>query len=402
DAFPSFAPDGQTLVFASDRTGAFEIYTRSLDVSAAERALTADGQQNVQPSWSPDGAAIVYHSMGRGGVWVLPAAGGAPRQVVPFGSHPQWSPDGRRIAFQSDELTDITPTAFGATLPSTIWIVDADGKASRQLTRQPRPVGGHAAPSWSPDGAHVVFAAYGAGATAVWAVGVDGGTPEQIFSGEKNVFEPQIASDGRWLYAATGSVFVMRLPLERGRLRPAGTPDWLTTPGVTASRHLRVSRDGQRFALAGLNLRSSLLTLRLDPGTRRPMGEASPLAEDTSRRKTFPAFSPDGRYVAFTASRVGSGPDVWVFDMETGAGTPITTGERTDAVGSMGPMWFPDGSRLGFLKVGGDSLSFSAARLTERRETPVLTLATPDRDARRAETLAGSLDFSLSPDGKTL
>src|SRR5262249_13184516 len=80
----------------------------------------------------------------------------------------------------------------------------------------------------------------------------------------------------------------------------------------------------------------------------------------------------------------------------------ITTGERTDAVGSMGPMWFPDGSRLGFLKVGGDSLSFSAARLTERRETPVLTLATPDRDARRAETLAGSLDFSLSPDGKTL
>ena len=69
---------------------------------------------------SPDGSMIAYHSYGRGGIWIMPARGGAPRQVATAGSHPAWSADGRRIAFQSDEPSDVTPSAFGARFTSSV------------------------------------------------------------------------------------------------------------------------------------------------------------------------------------------------------------------------------------------------------------------------------------------
>jgi DNA-binding winged helix-turn-helix (wHTH) protein len=109
DMYPALSADGERLAFTSDRSGAWEIYVKDARAGATERALTSDGAQNVQPAWSPDGAWIAFHSMQRGGIWIAPAAGGAPRQVADFGSRPAWSPDGTRLAFQSDAAGDIGP-----------------------------------------------------------------------------------------------------------------------------------------------------------------------------------------------------------------------------------------------------------------------------------------------------
>jgi Tol biopolymer transport system component len=60
--------------------GRSRIVVRALDGSATETPLTSDEGQNVQPSWSPDGKFVAYHSQRSGGVWIVPSRGGTPKQ----------------------------------------------------------------------------------------------------------------------------------------------------------------------------------------------------------------------------------------------------------------------------------------------------------------------------------
>jgi len=61
-------------------------------------------------------------------------------------------------------------------------------------------------------------------------------------------------------------------------------------------------------------------------------------------RDTHPAWSPDGRQIAFTSDRSGA-PHIWLIDLATKALTQVTTGSATDA----NPSWSPDGREILFL-----------------------------------------------------
>jgi TolB protein len=74
------------------------------------RRLTSHPAQEGFPSWSPDGRTIVYSfgmrgdSAGLTGLWKVPSEGGAARQFTRFiGEHPDWSPDGHYVVFDADE-----------------------------------------------------------------------------------------------------------------------------------------------------------------------------------------------------------------------------------------------------------------------------------------------------------
>ena len=209
----------------SPRTAAarFEIYVRALGEGGTEHALTADGGQNVQPAWSPDGTQMAYHSNTSGGIWVMPARGGVARQVAAEGSRPAWSPDGRRIAYQSDEHVDVTPSAFGASAGSTIWVVNPDGTGARAMTSNARPLGGHASPAWTPDGRFIGFTVFDGGReNGAWLVDTDTGLVTQLESGVR-VYELAFAPDGRSIYLAGGEALIYRLPFDPRERRAART-----------------------------------------------------------------------------------------------------------------------------------------------------------------------------------
>src|SRR5581483_5052478 len=54
----SLSPDEKSLAFSSDRSGRFEVYVRPDSPKGTDRPITSDGQQNIEPSWSPDGKTI--------------------------------------------------------------------------------------------------------------------------------------------------------------------------------------------------------------------------------------------------------------------------------------------------------------------------------------------------------
>jgi Tol biopolymer transport system component len=191
--------------------------------------------------WSPDGSAIAYHSARDGGLWIVPARGGAARQIVPSGSDPAWSPDGRRIAFKSDEHADITPAGYGAQSGSKLGIVDADGANLQQLTRAGQPLGGHASPAFTHDGRFLAFSVFEGGPNnGVWILRLETLEVSPLHQGA-GMYELAFAPDSSALYATGGESLLIRLPFDIARGQGTGQPDVIPVPGISSVRGLSIS-----------------------------------------------------------------------------------------------------------------------------------------------------------------
>lgn len=104
---PLWSPDGQRIVFSSDRSGVNDLYQRTL--SGGDELLLKSRAMKIATDWSRDGRYLLYrvHNETRSDLWVLPLTGGAaayPLLQTRFDEREgQFSPDGQWVAYQSDE-----------------------------------------------------------------------------------------------------------------------------------------------------------------------------------------------------------------------------------------------------------------------------------------------------------
>ena len=120
----AWAPDGQWVVYASDRAGNGDLWKQRLGNPDPVR-LTTSGTHVSQPQWSPGGQSIVFRSeRDGGGLYVIPASGGVERLVSSFGYEPLWSPDGTLILFKRTVVLPDLPT---------FYVVGLDGKPPRPV-----------------------------------------------------------------------------------------------------------------------------------------------------------------------------------------------------------------------------------------------------------------------------
>jgi len=129
-AFEIACRPGETLLFASDRTGSSHLYRMQRDGSnIVDLTPSTDAHDG---DWSPDGSRIVFS--GESGISVMNADGSTPVALGVSGSDPRWSPDGSKIAFGS----------------GMVQVMDSDGSNVVALAAGSRP-------DWSPDGTRIVF-----------------------------------------------------------------------------------------------------------------------------------------------------------------------------------------------------------------------------------------------------
>jgi dipeptidyl aminopeptidase/acylaminoacyl peptidase len=150
---PGFTPDGKSLLWSSNRSGAFEIWTADVDGSGA-RPVTKFGLDAENPTETPDGRWIVYlQGTGpRPGIWKVRPDGTDAQFLTSPGGIPEVSPDGAHIAF------GMNPTSAGAVVRT---IRTEDGKLDD--FRVDLPQGGLSLARivigrcrWMPDGRSVV------------------------------------------------------------------------------------------------------------------------------------------------------------------------------------------------------------------------------------------------------
>jgi Tol biopolymer transport system component len=107
---PVWSPDGNQIVFASDRDGASNLYRKASTGAGNEELLLASDAAKYSTDWSPDGRFIAYENQDPktgSDLWLLPLFGN--RKPIPFlrtdfnEGQGQFSPDGRWMAYSSDE-----------------------------------------------------------------------------------------------------------------------------------------------------------------------------------------------------------------------------------------------------------------------------------------------------------
>jgi len=122
------SPDGQTIVF--DLVG--DLYSMPITGGEATR-LTSGMGYDMQPRFSPDGEQIVFVSdrSGDNNVWLMPAAGGDPRQLSKgVGSYflsPDWMPDGKYVIVS--RAVGLGP--FGGL--EKLWLYHIDGGTGLEM-----------------------------------------------------------------------------------------------------------------------------------------------------------------------------------------------------------------------------------------------------------------------------
>ncbi len=392
---PSFSPDGSTLAYAADRGNGFEIFVRSLEPGARDTRLTGDGKRNVQPAWSPQAQRLAFVSQEKGGIWWIPVrggSGGSPRRLTDFGSRPAWSPDGKWIAFQGDSRKEISERTLAALPPSTLWRVPSSGGLPERLTQIGEPVGGHGEPAWSPDGRRVAFSSGNRRLTQIWSVEVETGELQSLVSEAQVSVSPLFGAEGRSLFFIgissegnfTSSFAIWRQSLDPSTGEPQGSAQKITRLGLASIRQMTLSPDMDRLVYAALSTVSGLHQLEIGVDGRAT-GAASPWSRE-GQRNSRPRFSIDGQRVAFDRWQMGRNLDIWVKDLNGGAGPKQVT---VDPAWDSQANWLADGTLAYFSEREGRRGIWHLDLETGEHSF----LADIGRDADWAR---------LSPDGKTL
>ncbi|HEY3580799.1 MAG TPA: protein kinase [Pyrinomonadaceae bacterium] len=138
-------------------------------------------------AWTPDGKIVYASRTGENwDIWIANADGSNSKQLTTdafLDREPSMCGDGRYIVFQSDRSGS-----------RNIWRINADGTNPKQLTTGDY---GDSYPVCSPDGRSVVFMSLRLGGWAVWMINIDGGAPQQITNRTSQF--PSFAPDGKMI-----------------------------------------------------------------------------------------------------------------------------------------------------------------------------------------------------------
>ena len=342
---PVFSPDATKMAVVRPDLDKETNDLWIIDVASARRTqlTTSETREGANsPTWSPDGKQVAYVALRKGffSIYRKNADGTGAEELIHQGSFPitltDWSHDGQYLSYFAADLA-------GAGLYSLP--INGDRKPVEVLRSKFQNLG----PRLSPDNRFMAFVSNSSGRNEVYVVPFDpkaaagsAPTPTQI-STDGGTGMTFWRKDGKELFFLAADRSVMSVDVGTGAT-PFGKPRVLWRPAADilagiAPGTASVSRDGEKFVLAVPRPQLRQLTVY----------DRSGKAVTTVAQAGFynqPHLSPDGtRTVVMRNDPQSGNADIWVVELATGKGIPITN----DTFPENAPIWSPDGKQVAYV-----------------------------------------------------
>ncbi len=337
ELFPSLAPDGKTIIYASRESGNWDIYVQRVGGANAVNLTKDSTDDDTQAVFSPNGEQIAFRSerMG-GGIFIMGATGENARRVTDSGFHPSWSPGGKEIVFSTAGFYEPFDRGAGGVLV----VVDVETGEKHTITKEDS-----VQPNWSPAGTRIAFwGLNAANERDIKTVSKDGGEPVSVTNDAFLDWNPVWSPDGKHLYFSSnrgGSMNFWRVSIDETTGKTLGQPESITTPSQF-SQHLTFSRDGKLFGFVQVNKSANIVKYDFNPASEKIVDKPIEITQGAKVDRN-PAVSPDGEFIAFDAIR-DKQEDIFIMRRNGSNIRQLTNDISKDRA----PRWSPDGNKLVF------------------------------------------------------
>jgi Tol biopolymer transport system component len=335
--FPSLLPDGKSLIYVSRASGNWDIYLQRVGGRNPTNLTKDSTADDTQPAVSPDGERILFRSEREGGgVYLMGATGESVRRMSDFGYNPVWSPDGKEVLLATESV--IQPSTRPT--KSQLWTINVSTGVRHLITE-----GDALQPNWSPHGHRIAYwSRPQSGQGDVWTISANGSNAVRVTSEASMDWNPVWSPDGKYLYFCSdrgGNMNLWRVPIEEETGKLLGEVEAVTSGAGTSSQHISFAQDGRRIAYVTQEEIKNLRKVTFDPSTEKILGEPVPITRG-SLQGVFPDPSPDGEWLAYYS--LGKQQAIFIIRTD-GAGMRQLT---DDAFKDQEPRWSPDGKRIAF------------------------------------------------------
>ena len=392
ELFPKISPDGKWIAFSGEYSGSRQVFVIPSQ-GGEPRQLTWYNDAGVMPprggydhvtlDWTPDSRSILFRAnrtpFGErvGKYYLVDVMGGLERELpVPEGGIGSFSPDGRQICYTPIGREFRTWKRYKGGRASDVWVFDLDQISARRLTDF---VGTDHMPIWQGD--TVYYVSDEDLVLNIWCLNMSSGKKEQLtrFT-DFDVLWPS-GQGGQIAFEKGGLIHL--LDLQNRQSRELKVDLAYDHPG-RISRVQKVAGfiDGASLSPSGKEVvfaaRGDLYSVPAEKGAVRS------LTRSAAVREMSPAWSPDGRYLAYYSDESGE-YEIYLHDRLNQKRRQLTRGSnrwRYPAV------WSPDSLKLAF----------------SDRDQRLMVMTVADGDAIVADRAAAEdiTDYSWSPDSAWL
>lgn len=396
ESFPKFSPDGSRIAFIASYDGGSDIYISDLAGGVPLRITHHPGGE-VLCDWHPDGKSLVFYSSMLSGqqrapkLFTIAATGGLPQVLpVPYGTFGAIDSTASWLAYTPVAQSEFrTWKRYQGGLAQDIWLFNLVTLESRRVTEHP---GTDALPLWRGHELYFISDRDARARLNLWVYDVQKRTTVQVtdFANADARF-PSIGPDDivfenegklhRYEFATQKTVRVeISIPGDRPTLRPQ------TLALEDAIAGLSLGPNAKRVVVEA---RGEVFSVPVEEGVTRNLTQTDGAAE------RYPAWSPDGLWIAYWSDRSGE----YELHLRRGDGAPFrwrdasedTLEAQVTHLGNgwkYGVSWAPD--------------SKSVAYSTDSGELWRIEIDSGDRKQLGSNPDAEPVDVAWSPDSRWL
>lgn len=347
ETFPRFSPDGASVAFVGNYEGDRDLYTVATAGGIPFRVTHHPGNERLN-DWTSTGDLLFSFNAMTGNpaqqqLYTVPPTGGLPQPLpIPYGAVGSISDDAQWLAYTPNSRDFRTWKRYRGGMATDIWLYNLNTNEARQITTWQ---GTDTAPMWHADSVYYLSDEGEGSRLNIWRYDTKSDTREQIttfkdFDVKFPSMGPGKNGRGEIVFQHGSRLHLLDLRTKKSApvdIRVPGALETLRPKAVDAGKLLAgggISATGKR---AVVEARGDIFTIPAENGPARQITNTSGAAERD------PAWSPDGRWIAYFSDADGE-YELYITQSDgRGETRQITDGHRTFW---SNPAWAPDSKTI--------------------------------------------------------